>query len=147
MLNSFDYVVIRIVPFVEREEFFNAGVILFCPQRRFLSARVHLDTEKLKAFAPEFDGEDVKQRLQAIQKVCAGDETAGSIAQLSQRARFHWLIAPRSTIVQVSPAHSGICDEPESALERLFEEQVRSESPIKVESRTHAPESRDRGGA
>ena len=124
MPNSFDYAVIRIVPWVEREEFFNAGVILFCPQLRFLDARVYVDRNKLQAFAPELDFEEVQRRLEAIQKVCAGDQTAGAIAELQQRARFHWLIAPRSTLVQVGPAHSGICEEPQSVLDRLFHEQV-----------------------
>lgn len=124
MPNTFDYAVIRIVPSVEREEFFNAGVILFCPQQRFLSARVYLNREKLRAFAPELEPGEVQRRLEAIEKICAGDQTAGEIAQLPQRARFHWLIAPRSTIVQVSPAHSGICEQPQAVLDRLFQEQV-----------------------
>jgi hypothetical protein len=124
MPNSFDYVVVRIVPLVEREEFFNAGIILFCPQQKFLAARVHLDGNKLTAFAPELDGEDIQRRLEAIKKICAGEPSAGAIARLSQRARFHWLTAPRSTIIQVSPAHSGICEQPESLLNRLFKEQV-----------------------
>jgi hypothetical protein len=127
MPSSFDYAVIRIVPAVEREEFFNAGVILFCPEQRFLGARIYLDREKLKAFAPQLDSEDIKRRLQAVENVCAGDPGAGSIAKLSQRARFHWLIAPRSTLVQISPAHSGVCEEPESTLNRLFAEQVSSD--------------------
>ena len=124
MPNSFDYAVIRIVPAVEREEFFNAGVVLFCPEQRFLGARIYLDQAKLAAFAPEIASEEVQRRLNAIERVCAGDPGAGSIARLSQRARFHWLIAPRSTLVQVSPAHSGICEEPQTTLDRLFEEQV-----------------------
>lgn len=124
MPSSFDYVVIRIVPLVERDEFFNAGVVLFCPEQKFLGARVHLDEDKLTAFAPELDAEDIRRRLEGIQKICAGDGSAGSIAQLSQRARFHWLVAPRSTIIQVSPAHSGICEEPAAVLQRLFKEQV-----------------------
>lgn len=124
MPNSFDYAVIRIVPSVEREEFFNAGVILFCPEQKFLSARIELDAEKLRAFAPELDACEVRQRLEAIEKICAGDESAGTIARLAQRARFHWLISPRSTLVQISPAHSGICDQPQPVLDRLFREQV-----------------------
>ena|SRR5581483_10645720 len=124
MPNSFDYAVVRIVPAVEREEFFNAGVILFCPQQRFLGARIYLDRQKLKAFAPELDADEMQRRLEAVEKICAGDPSAGSIAQLEQRARFHWLIAPRSTLVQVSAAHSGICEEPQPVLERLFQEQV-----------------------
>lgn len=126
MPSSFDYAVVRIVPAVEREEFFNAGVILFCPERRFLGARVYLDRGKLQAFAPELDPEEVQRRLEAIEKICTGDARAGSIAQLGQSARFHWLIAPRSTLVQISPAHSGICEDPRAVLDRLFQEQVSS---------------------
>lgn len=124
MPNSFDYAVIRVVPWVEREEFFNAGVILFCPQQRFLDSRIYLDEAKLAVFAPALDAGEVNRRLQAIKKICDGDETGGPIARLSQRARFHWLIAPRSTLIQVSPVHCGECDEPEPLLDKLFEEQV-----------------------
>jgi Protein of unknown function (DUF3037) len=124
MTNSFDYAVIRIVPLVEREEFFNAGVILFFPQQGFLDTRVHLDRTKLKALAPTLDTDEVERRLEAIRKICAGDQTAGPIAQLPQRARFHWLIAPRSTLIQISAVHSGICEEPGPVLNRLFHEQV-----------------------
>jgi hypothetical protein len=124
MPNSFDYAVIRIVPFVEREEFFNAGVILFCPQQKFLDGRIHLDRKKLEALAPTLQADEVQQRLDAVLKICAGDLTAGPIARISQRARFHWLVSPRSTLVQMSPVHSGICHEPEPVLNRLFREQV-----------------------
>jgi len=130
MPSSFDYAVVRIVPAVEREEFFNAGVILFCPEQRFLGARVYLDRKKLKAFAPELEPEEMQRRLEGIEKICAGDPSAGTIAQLGERARFHWLIAPRSTMVQVSPTHSGICEEPRSALDRLFYEQVLSPAKL-----------------
>lgn len=122
--NSFDYGVIRVVPFTEREEFFNAGVIVFCPQRKFLEARIHLDRRKLEALAPQLPAEDVQQRLESVVRICAGDHAAGPIARLSQRARFHWVVAPRSTLIQVSPVHSGICEEPEPVLDRLFREQV-----------------------
>jgi Protein of unknown function (DUF3037) len=122
--NSFDYAVIRVVPLTEREEFFNAGVIVFCPQRQFLGARVHLDEEKLHALAPGLEADEVRQRLDALVKIAASDSTAGPIAQLPQRARFHWLVAPRSTLIQLSPVHSGICDEPDAVLGRLFQEQV-----------------------
>ena len=122
--NSFDYAVLRVVPLTEREEFFNAGVILFCPQKKFLDARVHLDTRKLQALAPELAPEEVQQRLHAVIRICSGDPDAGPIAALSQRARFHWLVAPRSTLIQVSAVHSGICEEPIHPLERLFIEQV-----------------------
>jgi Protein of unknown function (DUF3037) len=122
--NSFDYAVIRVVPLTEREEFFNAGVIVFCPQRQFLGARVHLDEEKLYALAPGLEADEVRQRLDALVKIAAGDSTAGPIAQLPQRARFHWLVSPRSTLIQLSPVHSGICDEPDAVMGRLFQEQV-----------------------
>lgn len=124
MPSSFDYAVIRVVPFVEREEFFNAGVILFCPEQKFLNARIHLNREKLAAFHSTLDFQDIQRRLDAIVKICAGDPSGGPIARLPQSPRFHWLIAPRSTVVQVSPAHSGLCEEPGTVLNRLFEEQV-----------------------
>ena len=124
MNNSFDYAIVRVVPFPEREEFFNAGVILFCPQRKFLDARVTVDRRKLEALAPKLDAEEVRQRLDSIVKICAGDPSAGPIAGLSQRARFHWLVSPRSTMIQTSAVHAGICDNPEPVLERLFREQV-----------------------
>lgn len=124
MPNSFDYVVIRVVPLVEREEFFNAGVIVFCPQQRYLEARTHLDAAKLHAFAANADAGEIARRLAAIERICAGDEEAGPIARLSQRARFHWLSAPRSTVIQVSPVHCGECEEPRPVLDRLFREHV-----------------------
>ena len=124
MPNSFDYAVVRVVPFTEREEFFNAGVIVFCPQQRFLEARLHLDVEKLNALAPQLDPGEVQKRLDAVAKICAGDDSGGPMARLSQRARFHWIVAPRSTLIQTSPVHAGICGEPAAALDRLFREQV-----------------------
>jgi Protein of unknown function (DUF3037) len=119
--SSFDYAVIRIVPRVEREEFVNAGVIVFCLERNFLAARVHINTERLKALWPEVDVELVRQHLQAFPKISAGDPSAGPIAKLSLRERFHWLVSPRSTMIQVSAVHSGICGDPEQALDRLLE--------------------------
>ena len=127
--NSFDYSVIRVVPLTEREEFFNAGVILFCPQQKFLEARIHLDPQKLHALAPELQPTEVQQRLDAIVKICGGDLSGGPIAKLPLRARFHWLVAPRSTLIQCSAVHSGICETPGSTLERLFQEQVLAMMP------------------
>jgi hypothetical protein len=125
-LSPFDYAIVRIVPLVEREEFFNAGVILFCAQLKFLEARLYLDITKLQAFSLESRAEEAQQRLDAIRRICAGDPNAGPIAGLPQRARFHWLVAPRSTLIQVSAVHSGLCDEPERVLDRLFREHVLS---------------------
>ncbi len=116
---SFDYTVIRVVPRVERQEFINAGVVVFCPEKRYLDARVHLDEQRLKSLWPEVDVDVVRAHLEAIPLVCAGDEMAGPIAKLQQRERFHWLSAPRSTIIQPSPVHTGICDNTGNLLDRL----------------------------
>jgi len=118
--SSFDYAVVRVVPRVERGEFINAGVVVFCLERRFLEARVVVDEARLKALWPEIDLELVRRHLEAIPKIAAGDASAGPIAKLSQRERFHWLVSPRSTIIQVSPVHTGLCDEePEGMIEEL----------------------------
>lgn len=109
--SSFDYAVVRVVPRVERGEFINAGVIVFCLERRFLAARVAVDEARLKALWPEIDVELVRRHLEAIPKIAAGDPAAGPIARLSQRERFHWLVSPRSTIIQVSEVHTGLCEE------------------------------------
>ncbi len=117
--SSFDYAVVRVVPRVEREEFINAGVIVFCLERRYLEARVFVDEARLRALWPQLDVELVRKHLEAIPKIAAGDPSAGPIAKLSLRERFHWLVSPRSTIIQVSPVHSGICEEPENTVEKL----------------------------
>jgi len=122
--SSFDYAVIRVVPRPEREEFINAGVILFCLERQFLGARVQVDEPRLKALWPEIDLDLLRPHLEAFPKICAGDASAGPIARLCQRERFHWLVAPRSTLIQVSPVHSGLCESPQAALDRLFERSV-----------------------
>jgi hypothetical protein len=116
---SFDYAVIRVVPRVEREEFINAGVVVFCLEKRYLAARIRLDEERLKTLWPEADVDLVREHLAAVERICAGDAAAGPIASLSQRERFHWLVSARSTIIQPSPVHTGICDETADLLERL----------------------------
>ena len=121
---SFDYAVIRVVPRVDREEFVNAGVVLFCLQKDFLAARVAVDEARLRALWPELDVDLIRQHLEAIPRICAGDPDAGPIARLSLRERFHWLVSPRSTMIQVSPVHTGLCEEPEQALEELFRRMV-----------------------
>ncbi|MFO0583436.1 MAG: DUF3037 domain-containing protein [Anaeromyxobacter sp.] len=122
---SFDYAVVRVVPRVEREEFLNAGVILFCLEKRVLSARVALDRGRLAALSPDTDPAVVEEHLAVIPRICEGGPAAGPIGKLSARERWHWLVAPRSTIVQVSPVHSGLCDDPLRALDRLFDRMVR----------------------
>lgn len=123
----FDYAVVRVVPRVERGEFVNVGVILLCSDRRFLDAKIEVDPERLLALDSSVDLNDVGLALDAIPRVCAGGPEAGPIGLLTARARFDWLVAPRSTIVQTSPAHSGLCDDPEAALERLMDRMVRRE--------------------
>ncbi|KFE68091.1 DUF3037 domain-containing protein [Hyalangium minutum] len=123
--SSFDYAIIRVVPRVERGEFINAGVILYCLTHRFLGAQVELDERRLLALAPEVDVEGVRAHLEAIPRICAGGRTAGPIGQLPQKERWHWLIAPRSTVIQTSPFHSGLCEDPAKALEHLMDRMVR----------------------
>lgn len=123
--NSYDYAVVRIVPRVERAEFVNAGVIVFCTERQFLRSRVHLDQTRLRALWPDIDIEVVRRHLEAIPKICEGTEAAGPLGQLSLSQRFHWLVAPRSTVIQISPVHSGlISGSPEEIVDRLFDELV-----------------------
>jgi hypothetical protein len=124
MPTSFEYAVIRVVPRVEREEFLNAGVILFSLECRFLKAIAQLDETRLCAFDPEVDLTSLRDHLQAFEKVCEGAEDGGPIARLSQRERFHWLVAPRSTMIQVSPVHAGLCENPAEALSQLFKSLV-----------------------
>ncbi len=127
--SSFDYAVVRVVPRVEREEFINAGVILYCLSRGFLGARVELDEARLKALAPEADVALVRSHLESIPRICAGGRGAGPIGRLSQKERFHWLVAPRSTLLQTGPVHSGLCEEPTAALEHLMQRMVRLPAP------------------
>jgi hypothetical protein len=121
----FDYAIVRIVPRVDRGEFLNAGVILFSSTAAFLGARIGCDRRRLKALAPTIDVALVESYLESIPKVCAGGADAGSIGSLPQRARFHWLVAPRSTIIQTSPVHSGIHHDLSAVIESLFEKLVR----------------------
>lgn len=124
-MHAFDYAVIRVVPRVERGEFVNAGVILYSPTARFLAARLALDSERLRALAPDLDCDVVQSYLDAIPRICAGGRDAGPIGTLSQSERFHWLVAPRSTIIQTSPVHAGVHADPSVAIEQLFQKLVR----------------------
>ncbi len=117
---SYDYAILRIVPSVEREEFVNAGVVLHCPQRAYLDCRVHVDEARLRAQWPALDPDVVRQHLEAFPRISAGDSAAGPIARLSRRERFQWLVAPRSTIIQVSAVHGGVCESPQAALDEIF---------------------------
>ena len=120
----FEYALLRVVPRVERGEFLNAGVVLYCPTARFLDAHVHLDRKRLRALDPGADPDAVSAHLEAARRVCAGGPQAGAIGLLPPRERFGWLVAPRSTVVQPSPVHTGFSDDPEMELERLVRTMV-----------------------
>ena len=122
---TFEYAIIRVVPRVERQEFLNVGVALFCQSRRFLEACIELDRQRLKAFAPFLDLGEVEEYLRTIPQVCQGAAGAGPIGRLPQKERFHWLVAPRSTVIQLSPPHTGLCETPGQALEHLLDTMVR----------------------
>ncbi|HEV8633895.1 MAG TPA: DUF3037 domain-containing protein [Chloroflexota bacterium] len=123
---AFDYALVRIVPCVERGEFLNVGVILFCRTRRFLGARIELDEARVRALWPAADLDEIRAHLEAIPRVCAGGPGAGPIGRLPLHERFHWLVAPRSTVIQTSPVHSGLCLDPAATLEHLMDRTVRS---------------------
>ncbi len=123
---TYDYAVIRVVPRVERGEFVNAGVILFCRTRRFLDAVIELDEERLRALAPDIDIETVREQLELIPRICAGD---GPVGRLGQADAFHWIVAPHSTIIQISPVHTGLCREPAEALNHLVDTLIRQNAP------------------
>jgi hypothetical protein len=124
--HSFEYAVVRVVPRVEREEFLNAGVILYCRSLGFLDARVALDRARLQALSPDaaLDLDTVERGLAMIPRICAGDPAAGPIAALDQAERFRWLCATRSTVNQVSPMHAGLCDDPAAMLDHLMKKMV-----------------------
>jgi hypothetical protein len=118
--DPFQYAVIRIVPRIEREEFLNAGVILFCRTRRFLAVRYELDPERLAALDAGAHADPLREHLDGLVRVADGDPAAGPIAALPQSERFHWLVAPSSTMIQTSPVHSGLCEDPQATLDHLF---------------------------
>ena len=123
--SSYDYAVIRVVPRVEREEFVNVGVIVSCPERDFLDCRIDIDEARLRALHPAIDMDTVRRHLASIPAICRGGEEAGPIGKLTSRERFRWLTATRSTMIQVSPAHTGRCSDPPALLEHLLATMVR----------------------
>lgn len=122
--HSFNYAVVRVVPHVEREEFLNVGVILSCQAADFLKARFHVNANRLRALAPELDLNEIQSHLEAMRLICEGGEQAGPIGRLPRRARFDWLVAPRSTVIQTSAVHTGLCHDPEKALDELLRKMV-----------------------
>ena len=118
---AFDYVIVQVVPRVDRDERLNVGVILFCPTAAYLGCRIALDERRVGVLAPDVDVAALAGQLDAIRAVAAGEVNAGPIASLPPSERFHWLSAPRSTVVQPSTAHAGLCDDPAAALDHLFQ--------------------------
>lgn len=122
--NVYEYSVIRIVPKVEREEFMNVGLIMYCKDKRFVKMKFHLDKNRLKAFAPDANVEQIEQNLISFEKIARGDKQGGPIAVEDAASRFRWLTAVRSSVIQTSRPHPGLCDEPEKSFDKLFEELV-----------------------
>ncbi len=123
--DGYDYAVVRVVPRVEREEFVNVGVILSCEKSRYLEARIEIDDARLLALDPSLDLESLRRHLATIPAICRGGPDAGPIGLLPQRARFHWLTARRSSIIQTSPVHMGKCADMETTMEHLMQRMVR----------------------
>ena len=121
----FEYAVIRVIPRVEREEFLNVGVILYCPAQDFLQSAFELHEERLCTLAPDLTISEIKEHLLAFERICAGGAEAGTIGALPPGERFRWLTAPRSTIVQTSPVHTGLCSDARETLARLLAKLVR----------------------
>jgi hypothetical protein len=120
----FEYAVLRVVPRVEREEFINVGVILFCQSLKFLEVNSHLDRERLRFFTADLDVEEIESYLQAIKKICAGGKSGGAIGLLPIASRFRWLTATRSSVIQTSKVHPGYCSDPQTMLDKLCSELV-----------------------
>lgn len=124
-LRTYDYAIVRVVPRVERGEFINAGIIMSCDVARILKAAIALDENALLALDSSVDLVVIREALASIPLICAGGASAGAIGSLSARERFHWLVSPKSTMVQTSPVHTGQCDDPDAALEHLMNRMIR----------------------
>jgi hypothetical protein len=122
--SPFQYAILRVVPRLERGERINGGVVLFARTLDYLGMRVHLDPERLAALAPGIDPVPIAAQLEGLARIAAGDPAAGPIARMPFHARFHWLVAPASTVVQPSPVHTGLCDDPGAMLDHLHERLV-----------------------
>lgn len=123
-LAPYEYSVVRVVPCIEREEFINVGVLLFCKQHRFLGARLELNEARLLALAPRADVSEICRHLDLVRCIAAGGRAAGEIGALSPAERFRWLSSPRNTVVQPSAVHPGLCSDPQASLDALFERLV-----------------------
>jgi DNA-directed RNA polymerase subunit N (RpoN/RPB10) len=122
--DAFQYAIWRVVPSVERGESLNVGVVVYCRRRQFLAAKTLIDEDRLRGIAADLDVDALRRHLDGMMRVAAGDPAGGAVAQLDQSERFGWLTAASSTIVQPSPIHTGLCDDPQAVLDRLFERLV-----------------------
>jgi hypothetical protein len=120
----YEYAVIRVVPRVEREEFLNIGIILFCKKAKFIKVLSHIDDDKIQALSNDFDIEQLHCNVTALKKIAAGDKDGGPIGEMDIPSRFRWLTAIRSSAIQTSRPHSGLCEDLEKTIQRLFEELV-----------------------
>ena len=118
--SAFSYAVVRVVPDIEREEFVNAGLIMFCRSRRYLAARTHLDTDALETLRAGCDLHAIREQLRFVEQVAAGEVPSAPFAAMSQSERFHWLTTPRSTVVQPGPLHAGTTEDPSATFEHLY---------------------------
>ncbi len=134
--SSFAYAVLRVVPDIEREEFVNAGLVLFCRPRRYLCARATLDADRLSALRPETALDALREQLALVERIAAGEIASGPLAGMSQSERFHWLTTPRSTAVQPGPIHGGMTDDPAATFEHLYATLVDRPSSSSEESDT-----------
>ncbi len=129
---TYDYAIVRVVPRVERGEFVNAGVIVSCDRNRTVEARVELDEARVLSLDPDADLVSIGDALQALVAICRGDASAGALAAMPPRERFHWLVAPRSAVIQTSPVHTGRASDVAAALARLFESVVTVRQPAAI---------------
>ena len=127
----FEYAVIRVVPHVEREEFLNVGVILYCPAEKFLQCVTDIDEDRLKVLCEDMDFNELRKHVQSFERICAGKKDSGRIGQLTQAERFRWLTAARSTIVQTSSVHPGLCANAPEKLDSLYRQLVAKPEPHK----------------
>ena len=116
----FEYAIIRIVPRVEREEFLNVGIVLYCKERKFLKTKYGINKQRLNAICAEVDCKEVEEHLESFEKISAGEKAGGQIAVLDMASRFRWLTATRSTIIQTSKVHPGFCEDPNQTMEKLY---------------------------
>ncbi|MES2780473.1 MAG: DUF3037 domain-containing protein [Bacteroidota bacterium] len=120
----FEYAIIRVLPRVERGEFVNAGVVVYCKKQQFLKAMIQLDEQRIKSLYKEADVLEISNHLKAFEQICLGNKAAGPIAALDVPSRFRWLTAKRSTVIQASEIHPGLCTDPKAVLEKLFTQMV-----------------------